>query len=350
MGELDRLGLDPVRVTDFSASINPLGTSRKVLSAMREVDPFAYPDPECLRLRQALSGRLGVREEAILVDNGSTELIHLMARSRLRSGRRARVFAPSFGEYEAACRLQGVEPSRIPPADGMEFRWDMLRAAAQVSELRPMLTFLCNPNNPTGAYLGPQEVEAVAAAVGSTGLLVVDEAYAAFVDRPWDTRYLLEIGNVVLLRSMTKDHAIPGLRLGYMLAPEAVVEEVRGFQYSWSVSAPAQAAGLAALENPDHVEEGRRLVRASREYLLEEFLGLGLACSHPSANFLVVAVGDAAAVRLELLERYRLCVRDCASFGMPRHIRIGMRGMEDSHRLAKALRETLGAHGFIPGS
>ena len=339
LAELDLLGLDPEEVTDFSASINPLGPSPGVLRAIRDVDPSAYPDPECLRLRQALGSRLGVPEEAILVGNGSTELIHLLARSRLRKGLRACVFAPGFGEYAAACRLEGVEPSPIHPAGGSGYGWDMAQAASLIERYRPALTFLCNPNNPTGVYLGRQEVEAVVGAVGRAGLLVVDEAYAGFVERPWDTRFLLGYGNVILLRSMTKDHAIPGLRLGYMLARETLVEEVRRFQFSWSVNAPAQAAGLAALQEADHVEEGRRVVRVSRDYLLGELRRLGLACNEPSANFLLVEVGDAEAVRLELLRRYRLCVRDCTSFGMPRHIRIGIRGLGDSHRLVRALAE-----------
>ena len=339
LAELDRLGLNPEEVIDLSSSINPAGPSSRMLRAIRDVDPSVYPDPGCLRLRQALGSRLGVAQRAILVGNGSTELIHLLARSRLRSGRTACVFAPSFGEYAAACRLQEVEPFSIHPEEGSGFRWDVPRAVELISGLRPTLAFLCNPNNPTGVYLDRREVAVVAEAVGKAGLLVVDEAYAAFVDRQGDMSDLLGYGNVVLLRSMTKDHAIPGLRLGYMLAPETVVEEVRRFQYSWSVNAPAQVAGLAALQEGEHVEEGRRVVRASREYLLRKLRGLGLAGNEPSANFMLVEVGDAEAVRLELLRRYRLCVRDCTSFGMPRHIRVGIRGLAESRRLVRALAE-----------
>lgn len=339
VAELDRLGLDPAEVIDFSASISPLGPSPRVLRAVREVDLSAYPDPDCLRLRRALSRRLGVPEEGILVGNGSTELIHLLARSHLRRGREACIFAPGFGEYAAACRLQGVEPRLIHPEEGGGFRWDTVRAASLIEEWRPTLTFLCNPNNPTGVYLSRGEVMTIAEAVGNGGFLVVDEAYVAFADRAWDALGLLGQGNVVLLRSMTKDHAIPGLRLGYMLAPEALVEEAGGFQSSWSVNAVAQAAGLAALQDAGHPEEGRRVTRSNREYLLGRLRGLGLVCNEPGANFLLVEVGDARAVRLELLRRYRLCVRDCASFGLPGHIRVGVRNEDDCNRLVRALAE-----------
>lgn len=343
--ELDRLGLEPEEVIDFSASVNPLGPSSRVLRAIRGVDPSVYPDPDCLRLRQALSSRLGVTEEAILVGNGSTELIHLLARSYLRKGHGASIFAPGFGEYAAACHLQGVEPSPIHAEEASGFRWDMARAAGLIDKWRPTLTFLCNPNNPTGVHLRRREVTAIATAVGDHGLLVVDEAYAGFVERPQDLGDLLGRGNVVLLRSMTKDHAIPGLRLGYMLASETVIEVVRRFQFTWSVNAVAQAAGLAALKDADHVKEGRRVVRASREYLLAELPRHGLSCNESSANYLLVDVGDAEAVRLELLRRYQMCVRDCTSFGLPRHIRIGMRGLGDSHRLVRALEEVCARSG-----
>ena len=98
---------------------------------------------------------------------------------------------------------------------------------------------------------------------------------------------------------------------------------------------------MAALDDPEHVEEGRRVVEAAREYLVREIRGLGLACPPPSANFLLVEVGNATGMRLELLKRHGVCVRDCTSFGMPGHIRIGVRGMRDSRRLIDAMRDVL---------
>lgn len=341
VAELKALGLRPHEVVDFSASINPLGVSPRVAEAIRTVDLSAYPDPECTELRDALSSHLGVPPDGILVGNGSTELIHLVASARLRRGDAAAVFVPTFGEYEAACRLQQVEPLLIRAAPDREFVWDLAGVKRLLAELQPAAAFVCNPNNPTGTYLQQSEVEACARAVGDSGLLVVDEAYASFVDGRWDPAPLLEAGNVALVRSMTKDHGLPGLRLGYMVAPIRIVREARRFQHTWSVNAVAQAAGVAALDDPEHAEEGRRVVQAAREYLVGELRGLGLACTPPSANFVLVEVGDAAGLRLELLTRHGVCVRDCTSFGLPGHIRIGVRGMQDSRRLIDALREVL---------
>ena len=264
LSELRALGLRPDEVLDFSASINPLGASPLVREALQRVDLVAYPDPDCRDLREALSQQLGLELDGILIGNGATELIHLVARSVLRQGDAAAILAPTFGEFEAACRLQGVAPVQIAPADHRTFRWDLQAAARRIAALRPAVLFVCNPNNPTGTYLGEADVTSLAAALGERGLLALDEAYAPFVDGRWDAKRLLRLGNVALLRSMTKDHALTGLRLGYLLASPAVAERVGRFQHSWSVNAAAQAAGIAALADPGHVERGRAAAGAGR--------------------------------------------------------------------------------------
>ena len=112
------------------------------------------------------------------------------------------------------------------------------------------------------------------------------------------------------------------------------------FQYSWSVNAAAQAAGLVALDQPRHVERGRRMVRASKQVLTSTLGRMGLECAPSATNFLLIRVGKAARLRRELLTRYRICVRDCASLGLPEHIRVGMRNIEHSRRLVVALKAT----------
>ena len=327
---------------DFSASINPLGVSPLVSEALQRVDLSSYPDPDCRELREALSDHLGLEPDRILAGNGATELIHLIARSLLRASDAAAILTPTFGEFEAACRLQGIAPVQIDPTDRRTFRWDLPAAARRIAALRPAVLFVCNPNNSTGIYLSEADVGAIATALGDGALLVLDEAYAPFVDRRWDaTRLLRAAGNVALVRSMTKDHALTGLRLGYLLASRPVVERVGRFQHSWSVNAAAQAAGIAALADPGHVERGRAAARAGREYLRRQLARLGLPCTASAANFLLVRVGDAAAIRMRLLREHRVCVRDCASFGLPEHVRIGVRRMEDCRRLAGALQEVL---------
>ena len=268
-----------------------------------------------------------------------------MARAFLAPDDTALIFAPTFGEYVAACRTEGVEPVSLLPRDAGQpetrFQWDIPWALDRIAGHAPAMVFLCNPNNPTGVYLTEDEVRSVAQSLRGFGLLVLDEAYLPFVSESWDSRSLLALGNVVLLRSMTKDFALTGLRLGYLLAAEEIVRRVRRFQYSWSVNAAAQAAGIAALADREHVEKGRSVVDEGKEYLRKVASDLDIECPPAAANFLLLNVGCAREVREALLLQHRICVRDCTSFGLPEYIRIGVRSMDDNRRLAESLESVL---------
>ena len=338
--ELRERGLTRDRVLDFSSNVNPLGTSRLVAEAAARADLSAYPDRQCLALREALASRMDVSVDSILVGNGSTELIHLLARAYLGPGRRCLVFAPTFGEYEAAATLAGSE-TRVHQASAERgFRWLTQAATQAIESLRPSVVFLCNPNNPSGVYMERDFVKRLTDAIGRNGRLVLDTSYVPFADAPWNEHSLLECGNVVLLRSMTKDHALAGARLGYLVARPSVVDAVRHLQPSWSVSSVAQVAGLAALTDDAHVAAARGVIAEAKALLKAELDALGLETVDSAANFMLVRVGDAAGVRRELLSR-TFVVRDCTSFGLPAYVRIAVRRPEECARLIKALRNVV---------
>ena len=328
-------GLDPAKVIDFSANINPLGVSPQVKKAISDLKLDGYPDPDCLELRQGLAGTTGVAIDKIVTGNGSTELIHLLGRACLSSDSRALILAPTFGEYETACHLAGVKPVFLRTSEDDGFRWDIDDMCCRLRKIKPQLVFLCNPNNPTGLYLDEAAVRQIAAA--TPGILVIDEAYLPFVEKPWDSRVLLETGNVVLLRSMTKDHALAGLRLGYALAPEQLVETMKLYQPYWSVNTAAQTAGIAALADQEHVSRARRVIMESKTYLYSALEELSIRTIPSSVNFLLARAGDARSVRLQLLKQ-NLCVRDCTSFGLPQYIRISLRTLPECRRLVEGLK------------
>jgi len=341
--ELRAENLTRDQVLDFSSNINPLGPSPRVRQAASEADLSAYPDRECLDLREALAAKLGVGIDQLMIGNGSTELIHLLARALLRDQSRCLIFAPTFGEYEAAAALAGADIERVWAAAAEGFGWSMDAAVQTINAMRPSMVFLCNPNNPTGVYLDRESVERLSAAVGPNGLLVLDTSYAPLADGAWDALPLLRLGNVAVLRSMTKDHALAGVRLGYMAAAPAVVEATRRLQPSWSVNAVAQAVGLAALADRAHVTAARKVIAEAKAYLPTHLAALGVPAAPSSANFMLARVGDATKVRRALLRR-RILVRDCTSFGLPDHIRVAARAPDECARLIAALRDVL-AHG-----
>ena len=350
--DLRALGLNPEEVHDFSASISPIGPPEGVWDALRGVDLSAYPDPHCLELREALSRHLSLARpkarpitvDRILVGNGSTELIHLLARANLSPPRQgtennALLLAPTYGEYLGACHLMGAPVVSLTAQESAGFRWDLAEAVRLIKSDRPSLVFLCNPNNPTGVFLGATEVEELAeATIGVGGLLVVDEAYISFVDRPWDALALAERRDIVLLRSMTKDYALTALRLGYCLASEETIHRMSAFQPDWSVNGLAQAAGLAALADADYLPRARQAVAEAKEYLTAQLQTLEFAVLPSAANFLMVKVGDAGSWR-DMLMRRGIFVRDCSSFGLPQYLRLGIRALPDCQRMVEVMKQ-----------
>lgn len=341
LAELRSLDLRPEQVLDFSANINPLGPSQRVRHAVDAVNLSAYPDRQSVALREALAARLGVGTENLLVGNGSTELIHLVTRTCLQPQERCLVFTPTFGEYEAAASMVGAELHFFRAKETEGFSWSVDGAVEAIKNVRPKMVFLCNPNNPTGVYLDGSDVERISKAVDMGALVVLDEAYVSLADWSWDSKPLLNTGNIAILRSMTKDHALAGVRLGYMVAEPNVVSAVRQLQPAWSVNAVAQEVGIAALNDEAHVAEARKIIHQAKDYLYRELDLLGVSTIPAAANFVLARVKNAARVRKALLIR-GIAVRDCTSFGLPEYIRIAVRRPEECARLVGLLEEVLG--------
>lgn len=341
LDELRALGLRTEDVLDFSASVNPLGASRLAVAALAAVDYSRYPDPGCIELRERIAASAGVSPEEVLPGSGATELLHLVVRLFVRQGQRPVVFTPTFGEFGRACAIVGAAPFPWHAKPERGFRWNFRNKPDVLRRVTPPLVYLCNPNNPTGVYASESEVRGLAESLVS-GPLLLDESYTPFVERPWNSVALMRSGRVLVLRSMTKDFGLAGLRLGYLLAEPSVIEAVRRLQPEWSVSAAAQAAGIAALADTEHVERGRAAVAEGKEYLVSAIAGLGLEVQEGAANFILVRTGDATRLRSRLLGR-GFAVRDCTSFGLPEHIRIGVRVRSECERLVEALAAVLEA-------
>ena len=351
--ELRALGLHPADCLDFSASVSPLGPPAAVAPAIAAVNLAAYPDPHCLDLKDAIAAHHAADQVApanISVGNGSTELIHLLARAYIAApppgcSNSALLLTPTYGEYAGAARTAGgavhtLDAVRSPHG----FSWDLDAAARRIAAHRPVLVFICNPNNPTGALLTPDDLRLLTSAIAAAGsLLVVDEAYINLADAGADAAAIpiaMSTDSAIILRSMTKDYALTALRLGYAIARPPVIARLDTFQPDWSVNGLAQAAGIAALSaagpDADYLERARAAVAAARQRIVDGLAALGIPCYPAAANFVLAPVGDATALR-NALARQGLFVRDCASFGLPDCIRIGLRPVDDCDRLVNAI-------------
>ncbi len=335
--EIEILGLDPKEILDFSVSINPAGPPPGLAEALSRCDIAHYPDPESSRLKKALSKKLGVAPENLVIGNGSTELIRLAALAYFGEGDRIMVMKPTYGEYEIAAQIAGAEVDKLKLVEDDDFRLSLFDLAEALQMYPPAGLFLCNPNNPTGQYLSRKEIERVLEMLPDS-LVVLDEAYAGFVKNPWQSAELIDNPNLLIIRSMTKDYSLAGLRLGYALANEEITAALNKIKPPWNVSAVAQTAGIYALKAEDYPEACRKGLPRSREYLAENLQQMGLKVLPSEANFCLVKVGDASGLKQALLER-GILVRDCTSFGLPAYIRLSLRPLNECRKLVKALRE-----------
>lgn len=329
--EVAGLGFDPAAILDLSANLHPEGTSEAMRTALGGVVWDRYPAPDASPVRDAIAKSEGVAPARVLPVPGATAGIHLIARA-FAPGERAVILGPTFGEYRAAVAAAGgevVEVSAEAPA--FEPPVDRVPAAA--------LGFLCNPNNPTGAFLGRRAVEDVATSLG--GLLVVDAAYEPFTSPRWNPVDMVRAGgNVLVVRSMTKLHAIPGVRLGYVVGQEDVIARLRALQHSWALDAAACTVAPVALGEAAHRVRLLEKMRATREDLRMAMMDAGRNIAPSEANFVTVHVGDAARVRAGMLRRGVL-VRDCTSFGLPDWVRIAVPRPRDRDPALRAFLDAL---------
>lgn len=319
---------------DFSANVNPFGPSPRVWGAICSVALGRHPEPRAAPLRRFLAMYDDVAPARLLIGNGSIELIYNLAVAYLRPGDCVLVVEPTFGEYAAAARIMGAQvlPWRSGPEQGFALDLDgLVRLALRT---RPRLLFLCNPNNPTGAYHAREVIEYLLGALPET-LIVLDEAFVRFIPDAWMSRDLAA-NNLLVLRSLTKDYALTGLRVGYARGAPAVIAALQKVQPPWSVNAMAQAAAIAALQDEEHFQRSLAALVEAKELFMRDLAAIGLAPLPSRLCFFLIHVGAAAIWRQRLLERGML-VRDCTSFGLPGYIRVAVRRPAENARLVAAL-------------
>jgi histidinol-phosphate aminotransferase len=334
--ELDHLGLTPEAVLDFSVNGNPYGPSPRVREAMAQVPYDRYPDREVLALRRVLAGHLDLAPEQLLVGNGSTELVWLIALAFVRTGDAVVLVGPTFGEYTRAALLMGAHLHQYTAQPEEDFRIVPEQITALLRQRQPRLVFLCNPNNPTGTFVTPDLITHWATAWPGT-LFIIDEAYLTFAAPASSVLPGLR-HNMLVLRSMTKAYALAGLRLGYAVGAPDVLAALQRARPPWSVNALAQAAGIAALQDTAHLAACLERIAQAKHNLMADLRTLGLPPVPSATHFFLVRVGHGAVCRQALLGR-GILVRDCASFGLPEYIRVATRRPEENAHLLTALAE-----------
>ena len=337
------------RPLDFSANIAPCGVPEKVREAVCAAvdDAINYPDPLCRSLVRALAAHEQVSEHAVLCGNGSSDLLFRLVLAL--KPKRALLCAPTFAEYEQALATVGatLDFYTFSARNGFTLGADFLEHITPATNL----VVLCQPNNPTGVILPPELLHAIlqkCEEVGAT--LLIDECFVGFLDEAPGisvVSWVKEHPCLVVLKAFTKLYGIPGIRLGYALCSNGkLLEAMRAAGQPWSVSNVAQAAGVAALECIEYVEEVRSITHTQRAFLKCELADRGIT-TWGEANFLLFYIPEqpGAPTFVQQMREHGVLVRDCSNYRTLEQgwYRIAVRTHEENERLLQAMDAVLHA-------
>lgn len=338
-----RLGVDESSLVDFSVSLNPyLAIDPREAARLAYGSIFSYPDNRYVKFRSSAARFAGVNADNIIPGNGSMEIIRLIAEAVLEKGDTVAIPCPTFGEYERQCRLFGSDIRRIPMGDVINKKLSGLDGSR--------IAFFCNPNNPDGRLLSATDVEHVVQYCREHDILsVVDEAFIDLADPTQSVAGLVEkYDNLLVMRSLTKCFAIPGMRLGFGISGKAAADILNSARLTWNLDSMAAEIGAYYMDNAGAcLEASRAYIEKERAWLIGSIGRIkGISPQPSSANYFIADVSGTGMTAGELAERMlreRIIVRDCASFGLPYHVRLAVRTREDNERLVEAIGKAAGA-------
>jgi histidinol-phosphate aminotransferase len=335
------LGLAEKDIIKLASNENPLGCGEKAKAAMRKAieEAHLYPDGSAYELKAALAKKWQVPMDAIVIGNGSNDLLDYVAMAYLAPGTSAVYAQHCFAVYPITTQARGAAGIKVPAkAYGNDL--DAMLAAIRADT---RIVFLANPNNPTGTFTPYPEIHAFLKKVPANVIVVLDEAYNEFLPhelRIDTTAWLKEFPNLVLTRTFCKIYGLAGLRCGYMLANPQVCDMVNRVRAPFNVNSIAQAAALAALGDDAFVERTFDNNRLGMAQLVDGCKVLGLEFIPSFGNFITIDVGNGPAVFNALLKR-GVIVRPIAGYELPKHVRVTIGLPHENARFLAALKESL---------
>ena len=335
------LGLAEKDIIKLASNENPLGCGEKAKTAMRRAieEAHLYPDGSAYDLKAALAKKWQVPMDAIVIGNGSNDLLDYVAMAYLAPGTSAVYAQHCFAVYPIATQARGATGIKVPAkAYGND-----LHAMLAAIRADTRIVFLANPNNPTGTFTPYPEIHAFLKKVPANVVVVLDEAYNEFLPhelRIDTTAWLKEFPNLVLTRTFCKIYGLAGLRCGYMLANPQVCDMVNRVRAPFNVNSIAQAAALAALGDDEFVTCTFDNNRLGMAQLVDGCKALRLEFIPSYGNFITIDVGNGPVVFNALLKR-GVIVRPIAGYELPKHVRVTIGLPHENARFLAALKESL---------
>jgi len=344
-GESDVAGV--ARVIKLSSNESPLGPSPRAIAALQASakEQHLYPDGTCAAIRTALGRHHGLDPARIVCGAGSDELISLIARAYAGPG--DEVLYSEYGFLMYPISTHGVGATPVAAAEkGLKTDVDALLAKLGK---RTRIVFLANPNNPTGSYLAKDEVARLVAGLPRDVLLVIDAAYAEYVarnDYSAGAELVTAHDNVVMTRTFSKIYGLAGLRFGWAYCPPAVADALNRLRNPFNVTALAQTAALAALDDIAHVDAARTSNDIWLPWVTAELERIGLAVAPSVGNFVLVRFPEGkrnADAANDFLARHGIIPRKMGAYKLPHSLRITVGTEEDMRFLVSTLAEFMGA-------
>jgi histidinol-phosphate aminotransferase len=330
-------------VLKLSSNENPLGPGPAALAALRAARPdlHRYPSPDHAELRAAIAEAHGLDADRVICGCGSDEIIALLCQAYAGPGDEVLYSQYGFLMYPISARAAGATPVAAPE-EGRRASVDALLAAAGE---RTRLVFLANPNNPTGTMITSQEVERLAANLPEQALLVLDSAYAEYVEDFDGGLSLVERrANVFMTRTLSKIHGLGGLRVGWGYGPRHVIDVLNRIRGPFNLSTLQQEIAVAALSDTAHVERSRQANASAREALTGALRALGVGVDESHGNFVLARFSgpDEAAAVDAALQADGILVRAMGGYGLPEALRVTVGTEDDCRRVAEVIGQALG--------
>lgn len=338
-------GLDEASIVKLASNENPFGVpeSSKAAMAKAAAELGRYPDANGFELKAALAERYDVPADWITLGNGSNDILEIAAHAFVQKGEAVVFSQYSFAVYALATQGVGARAIVVP---AVKYGHDLDAMAAAI-DADTRLVFVANPNNPTGTFIGAQEIEAFLNKVPANVIVVLDEAYNEYLapenqfeSASWVRKY----PNLVVSRTFSKAYGLAGLRVGFAIAQPAVTDLMNRIRQPFNVNSLAQAAAIAALNDKEFLAKGAENNAAGYKQLTAAFDELGLEYVPSFGNFVLVRVGDdegaGARVNLALLKQ-GVIVRPVGAYGLPQWLRISIGLPQENAAFIDALKKTL---------
>jgi histidinol-phosphate aminotransferase len=320
------------RVIKLASNENPIGASPNALEVISNslTRLNRYPDAHAVELKAAIASSLSLTTKQLIITNGADELITLISETYLEAEDEIIVPSPSFSEYDFGAHLMGAKVVPVPLDNEYQFNIDLILSA--VTD-HTKLVYICSPNNPTGTYLPKSKLEELLQSLPNHILVVFDSAYSHFATNEDYTNGLEYVRSgypIIVLQTFSKIFGLAGLRVGFGVAPENIIQSIVRVKEPFNVNSLAQVAATAAIMDEEHVEKSKQVNTAGREQLYKAFRELGLEFIESMGNFILVKFGPNANEIYQHLLSQGVIVRYGDTWEMPQHLRISVGTVDEN--------------------